>query len=309
MHTRAIQVNTSNKVLCETFDSYVFRAYVWSSEHGLKDVGALDSSSPLTVPQAMNEPGHVVGSGRGSKGTLKAFFWTPEGGILEIDAPGWSEALDINDSDQVVGYSDNRAFIWSQQDRFRYIGPEDALFSAATAVNRFGLVVGWARYQEDQPRAFFWSPEEGLIDLGGLSLSFPLSMAYEISDRGVVVGHSLSMAGNGQEQEVRAFRWTPENGMEGLGRAPSNSRIALNALGQIVGTNLQASDVENPLAFLWTEEGRVTLTATPEPTGLASEGVAINNHGQIAGNTLLSEGLTRAYLWEVRFVSRFSDDD
>ena len=134
-------------------------------------------------------------------------------------------------------------------------------------------------------------------------------MAYEISDRGVVVGHSLSMAGNGQEQEVRAFRWTPENGMEGLGRAPSNSRIALNALGQIVGTNLQASDVENPLAFLWTEEGRVTLTATPEPTGLASEGVAINNHGQIAGNTLLSGGLTRAYLWEVRFVSRFSDDD
>ncbi len=97
--------------------------------------------------------------------------------------------------------------------------------------------------------------------------------------------------------------------MEGLGRAPSNSRIALNALGQIVGTNLQASDIENPLAFLWTEEGRVTLTATPEPTGLASEGVAINNHGQIAGNTLLSEDLTRAYLWEVRFVSRFSDDD
>ena len=61
VHTRAVQVNTSNKVLCETFDSYVFRAYVWSPEGGLKDVGALDSSSPLTVPQAMNEPGHVVG--------------------------------------------------------------------------------------------------------------------------------------------------------------------------------------------------------------------------------------------------------
>ena len=206
LHTRAVQVNASSKVLCETFDSYVFRAYVWSPEVGLKDVGALDSSSPLTVPQAMNETGHVVGSSRGSKGALKAFFWTPESGILEIDAPGWSEALDINDADQVVGYSDNRAFIWSQQDYFRYIGPEDALFSAATAVNRFGQVVGWARYQEDQPRAFFWSPEEGLIDLGGLSLSFPLSMAYEISDHGVVVGHSLSMAGNGQEQQVRAFR-------------------------------------------------------------------------------------------------------
>ena len=304
VHTRAVQINTSNKVLCETFDSYVFRAYVWSPEGGLKDVGALDSFSPLTVPQAMNEPGHVVGSSRGSGGTLKAFVWTPETGILEIDAPGWSEALDINDSDQVVGYSDNRAFIWSQQGGFRYIGPEDVLFSAATSVNRFGQVVGWARYQEDQPRAFFWSPEEGLIDLGGLNPSFPLSMAYEISDRGVVVGHSLSMAGNGQEQEVRAFRWTPESGMEGLGRAPSNSRIALNALGQIVGTNLQASDVGNPLAYLWTEEGRVTLTATPDPTGLSSEGVAINNHGQIAGNTLLSEDLTRAYLWEVRFVSR-----
>ena len=75
--------------------------------------------------------------------------------------------------------------------------------------------MGWARYQEDQPRAFFWGPQEGLIDLGGLNPSFPLSMAYEISDLGIVVGHSLSMAGNGQEQEVRAFRWTPESGMEG----------------------------------------------------------------------------------------------
>ncbi len=307
VHTRAVQINTSNKVLCETFDSYVFQAYVWSPEGGLKDVGALDSSSPLTVPQAMNEPGHVVGSSRGSEGTLKAFVWTPETGIVEIEAPGWSEALDINDNDQVVGYSDNRAFIWSQQGGFLYIGPEDALFSAATSVNRFGQVVGWARYQEDQPRAFFWGPQEGLIDLGGLNPSFPLSMAYEISDLGIVVGHSLSMAGNGQEQEVRAFRWTPESGMEGLGRAPSNSRIALNGLGQIVGTNLQASDAGNPLAYLWTEEGRVTLTATPDPTGLPSEGVAINNHGQIAGNTLLSEDLTRAYLWEVRFVSRRGD--
>ncbi len=303
VHTRAVQVNTSSKVLCETFDSYVFQAFVWSPEGGLKDVGALDSSSPLTVPQAMNEQGNVVGSSRGSGGTLKAFVWAPETGILEIDAPGWSEALDINDSDQVVGYSDNRAFTWSQQDGFRYIGPEDALFSAATSVNRFGQVVGWARYQEDQPRAFFWSPEEGLIDLGGLNPSFPLSVAHEISDRGVVVGHSLSMVGDGQEQEVRAFRWTPENGMEGLGRAPSNSRIALNALGQIVGTKLQASEVGNPLAYLWTEEGRVTLTATPDPAGLPSEGVAINNHGQIAGNTLVAEDLTRAYLWEVRFVS------
>ena len=309
VHTRAVQINSSSKVLCETFDSYVFQAYVWSLEGGLRDVGALDSSSPLTVPQAMNEQGHVVGSSRGSEGTLKAFVWAPETGILEIDAPGWSEALDINDSDQVVGYSDNRAFTWGQQDGFRYIGPEDALFSAATSVNRSGQVVGWARYEEDQPRAFFWSPEEGLIDLGGLNPGFPLSMAYEISDRWVVVGHSLSMAGNGQEQEVRAFRWTAENGMEGLGRAPNNSRIALNALGQIVGTNLQASDVGNPLAYLWTEEGRVTLTATPEPTGLPSEGVAINNHGQIAGNTLLSEDLTRAYLWEVRFVSLVPGDD
>ena len=308
LHTRAVRVNASNKVLCETFDSYVFQAYVWSPEEGLNDVGALDSSSPLTIPQAMNESGHVVGSSRGSKGTLKAFFWTPESDILEIGAPGWSEALDINDSDQVVGYSDNGAFIWSQQDHFRYIGPEDARFSAATAVNRLGQVVGWARYEEDQPRAFFWSPAEGLIDLGILSSSFPLSMAYEISDGGVVVGHSLSTPGDG-EQEVRAFRWTRQEGMLGLGRAPSNSRIALNALGQIVGTNLQATGVENPLAFLWTEEGSVTLTATPEPAGLASEGVAINNRGQIAGNTRLQANLTRAYLWEVQFVSRLATGD
>ncbi len=307
MHTRAVQVNSSSQVLCETFDSYVFQAFVWSPEGGLEDVGALDSSSPLTVPQAMNQQGHVVGSSRGSGGTLRAFVWTPENGILEIEAPGWSEALDINDSDQVVGYSDNRAFTWSRWDGFQYIGPEEALFSAATSVNRSGQVVGWARYQEDQPRAFFWSSEEGLIDLGSLNLSFPLSMAYEISDRGVVVEHSLSMVGDGQDQEVRAFRWTPENGMEGLGRTPSDSRIALNALGQIVGTNLQASDVGNPLAYLWTEEGRVTLTTAPAPSGRPSEGVAINNYGQIAGNTLLAEDLTRAYLWEVRFASRQGD--
>ncbi len=301
-HTRAVQVNSANQVLCETFDSYVFRAYVWSLDDGLESVGALDSASPLTVPQAMNERGHVVGSSRGARGVLKAFVWSPETGIVDIEAPGWSEALAINEIAQVVGYSDNRAFVWSRDDGLRYIGPEAALFSTATSINRFGEIVGWARYQEDQPRAFYWSPERGFIDLGGLDLGFPLSMAYEIGDHGVVVGHSLSLGGAQQEQEVRAFRWTLSTGMESLGRAPTDSRIALNALGQIVGTNLQASEVNNPLAFLWTEEGRVTLQATPDPANLPSEGVAINNHGQIAGNTLLSNDLTRAYLWEVRFV-------
>ena len=301
IHTRALKINRSNQVLCETFDTFEFRAYVWSAETGLNDIGALNSDSSLTVPQAMSERGSVVGSSRGSGEVLKAFFWSPDSGILDIGAPGWSEALDVNDHDEVVGYADNRAFIWSRQEGFRSVGPDSAVFSTATAINNLGQVVGWARDGEDEERAFIWTPQDGLMDLGNLSEEFPLSLAFEVSDSGVVVGHSLSRSSAQQQQEVRAFRWSLETGMANLGDAPVHSRIAMNSLGQVVGTSLRVQGSDNPLAFLWTEEGRVTLTATPEPA-LSSEAVALNNRGQVAGNTHFPSQQSRAFLWEVRFV-------
>ena len=301
-NTRAIQINSNNHVLCEAFDTYVFQGYVWSLDNGFEDLGALNLSSPLTIPKSMNENGHVVGSSRGPRGMMRAFFWTSAIGMMDIGAPGWSEALAINGLEQVVGHSDNRAFIWAKSKGLRYIGPEKAVFSVATSLNRHGEVVGWARYEGGESRAFYWNSDRGFIDLGRLNSSFPLSMAYEIGDHGVVVGHCLGGDNSNQGHEVHAFRWTLDTGMESLGRVPNNSCISLNSLGQIVGTSLLASEIKNSLAFLWTEKGCVAFQVTPEYEGSPSEGIAINNHGQIAGNTLISDGSKRANLWEIRFL-------
>ena len=121
-------------------------------------------------------------------------------------------------------------------------------------------------------------------------------------DHGVVVGHCLGGDNSNHGHEVHAFRWTLDTGMESLGRVPNNSCISLNSLGQIVGTSLLASEIKNSLAFLWTEKGCVAFQVTPEYEGSPSEGIAINNHGQIAGNTLISDGSKRANLWEIRFL-------
>jgi probable HAF family extracellular repeat protein len=72
------------------------------------------------------------------------------------------------------------------------------------------VVVGWSVNSARNVRAFRWTADSGLQELGTLggSVSFATGVS---ADGRVVVGWSYNAAAN-----VRAFRWTAAGGMEDL---------------------------------------------------------------------------------------------
>ncbi len=304
-HTRAVKVNQAGHVLCETFNSNIFRGMVWTPTAGLVDIGSLDPKAPFTQVRAINQEGVVVGASRDKTGHLRAFVWSAPSGMLDLGIPGDSEAWAINDLGQVVGYTEQtfstgvqtRAFFWDPIDGLRFVRPEGAPLSIATALNNNGQVVGYAEFEDGYPHAFLWSREKGLVNLGMVSSDFPISLATAVNDLGQVVGQSVSVVEPDQPQQVRAFRWTETEGIKDIGASTGESPLAINAIGQIVGAYLEDSLGDPPSAILWTEAGQVELQDSESTV------IALNNRNQAVGSSLAGDEQRHAFLWEVRIKS------
>jgi probable HAF family extracellular repeat protein len=120
-------------------------------------------------------------------------------------------------------------------------------------------------------------------DLGTLGRSFITSSAVDINENGQIVG------GSGTGSLGRAFIWesgkmTPLGTLGGLESAAS----AINDQGQVIGGSLTRKPAKGH-SFLWQNGKMIDLAP------LAA--IAINNHGQIVGNTRTASGVTHAALW------------
>jgi len=156
--------------------------------------------------------------------------------------------------------------------------------SEARAVNDRGQVVGDSIPAGLGPEhAFLW--EQGRMrDLGTLGGAF--SVAQAINDHGRVVGTSTTAGG-----ETHAFSWAGGR-MRDLGLAAFATANDLNDRGQVTG------GVPLPAAFhaYRLQDGHlVDLDGVDVPY---SEGVAINETGQVAGNsTPAPAAFNHAFLW------------
>lgn len=131
-------------------------------------------------------------------------------------------------------------------------------------------------------------------DLG--TLGGANSRAYAINEQGWVVGEAETAKG-----PLRAFLWTPEQGMRDLGACGGeiSRAYAINERGQVVG---EAEDEQGRLRpFRWdSEQG---LEGLPLPPGFREGFVyALNNFGVLVGGGEGDAG-TRALVWTVDGVS------
>ena len=274
----------------------------WADGYTLYGLGTLGGE--YSRANAVNSHGDVVGYSVNGNGQTEAFLWTGSGGMVGL---GWlpgdigSEALGINGSDQVVGYSYDdhyrHAFIWTQNGGMVPLGDLPGGFdsSEATGINNSGQVVGYGNTDRGN-EAFLWTSGGGMVSLGFLPGSNAygwVSVALGINNAGEVVGSNNEATGH------EAFLWTATDGMKGLGDlngGPFESTAnAINDAGQIVGFGYTSATDRQ--AFLCTPSGQMTaLGALPGSPYLYSEARGINSRGQVVGYSQSQWGES-AFLW------------
>ncbi len=233
-------VNAAGQVALSTIDRENNpQACRWSiTEKEALSLGTLASHDPRSLAKAINDRGHIVGTVHEEENNLvHAFYWTPTSGMRRLPSFGGSQTVpvDINDRDQVVGQS----------------------------INADGL-----------ERAFLWTADNGIRDLGSLveetekTRSLTKQDSANIGTVATELGEPvLSPGGKVFKQAVisSVLRRQSEAG-------------AVNEQGWVVGTSRAIDGLDHP--FLWKPEtGMIDLGILPGYVGGAPTG--INNRGQV----------------------------
>jgi probable HAF family extracellular repeat protein len=139
--------------------------------------------------------GELAGSNPNKVGGVRALLWTG-GKLIRLLAPldADSEALDINDSDSVVGVITrmpgdtgiSQAVLW-RKNRRSALGTLGGQSSYAIGINNDAEIVGAADTPEAKTHAFLWK-DGRMSDLG--TLGAPESAAVDINNRHQIVGQS-----------------------------------------------------------------------------------------------------------------------
>ena len=146
-------------------------------------------------------------------------------------------------------------------------------FSTATAINRWGTVVGYSTTVAGQMHAFRWNgfPMQDLTPSSGDFSGGEFSRAIDINDLGQIAG-TARLTGTGECEQLgpvsggcRAFRWNGTT-MQNLGTLPGgNFSVAtdINEVGHVVG--FSTTTAHYPARFAETESRRPTRSTGTAP--------------------------------------------
>ncbi|MCC5639110.1 DUF3466 family protein [Nostoc sp. CHAB 5844] len=194
-NSQATSINNLGQVLVKAqVNAARFQSFVWNSTNGatssLSDIfifaNDINDSGQIAAGTAILDTGGNLVTNLGQLPTEDEF-----GSINQANA--------INNQGQVVGFSNDRAFFWSEETGIVALTNS---FSEARDINDNGEVVGVFSNS-----AFVGSQTQGLLDLNSLidpSLGWTLLEANGINNQGQIVGFGLNSNGQG-----RAFLLTP----------------------------------------------------------------------------------------------------
>ncbi len=282
----AVAINGNGSVLVTgTAGNSRPHSWLWHPEKGILDIGSLGGGT--TRASELNELDQVIGSSETASGIAQAFVWSPEAGITNL---GGMTALAINDLGQVVGWAGLYSFFWDPATGFRRIG-EIGVVAKPLYINNAGEVVGYAAFKRDTPpRAFLWTPSQGILDLGFLP-GDRMSCAYRVSETGEIFGVSTAAT-----DEARGVVWSRNGEMRELTEGLPFEFVPEppEAMPRVPTIPIGSSAVST---LRWLEEVQKTSGSSSEEV---SQPVSVNGRGQIVGNVSIRGGGTQAVMWQLR---------
>jgi uncharacterized membrane protein len=226
--------------------------FLWSASEGLRDLGSF-------APRAINNKGDMAG-----QCPFEEFFIKPcvmiNGLVTFVPVGANGDATGINARGDVVGTT------------FVQLDPDFDGDAWSFILSRHGQLTLLPPDPDD--------PQVGQE-----------TRAYDINNRGMVVGSRLVFAGRGLQAAV----WTVDGQLVKALRGPSIGR-ALNNAGAVVGVVLD-EDL-NERAFLWRRK-RDALQL-PGIGGAFTSAEDINDRGQVVGVATTATGEPHAVIWRVR---------
>lgn len=183
-------INDSGHVVGEsvTAGSDVHAFFTGANGVGMTDLGTLGGA--FSSAASINDSGRVVGYSETANGNLHAFITDANGtGMTELRVGGNSIAIDINDLNQVLGYSGNDPFLVGANGGKIDLSLLDVVVAEGwtdiqvTGINNHGQIAGYGHHHNFGTEAFLLSfsqdtifpppipePETYVMLLAGLSL-------------------------------------------------------------------------------------------------------------------------------------------
>jgi probable HAF family extracellular repeat protein len=202
--------------------SFAFR---WTAATGMQGLGTL--GGPSSKANGVSRSGGViVGEALDALGVARAFRWSLGGGMQALGSLGGaSSARAVSDDGRVVvgmaidAAGNRRAFRWTlaggMQDLAALPGSPATEYEASAVSADGAVVVGSSL--GFPPRAFRWTSALGMEDLGALQPGCGAT-AFDVSADGqTVVGMADELP---PINLVKAFRWSPVDGMRDVGIPP-----------------------------------------------------------------------------------------
>jgi probable HAF family extracellular repeat protein len=257
----ATAINDAGVVVGET----EVGGFDWTKESGMR---ALASSSGFTSePHGVNADGFVVGA-VASEGLWRAAEWSPDGALRVRDFIGIGN--DVNDAGLVAGELHGPGgpypATWTAASDPSVIPLGQGHTGRAHALNASGAVVGEMTAQDDSSgqsgptRAFVWTKEAGLRDLGwpaAFAAGEGSVSAQDVNDRLEIVGEASSRTAG------FAFIWTPASGLRDL-NSLIESRGGPEAPPALTGA-LAINNRGEIMAYSWTSSGAKAFLLRPMP--------------------------------------------
>ncbi len=296
----------------------------YSQTYTVTDLGVLPGKK-MSVPAAINNMGQVVGTSFSSEDDASAFLYNYNGGDIQdlgnTISGSVSRAFGINANGVAVGFSTfggkeptNHAAMFAKGSAADLGVLNGMTQSFAQGVNSAEQVVGYCNAKPDSnlSRAFLWTANRGMLDLGTLGGNY--SQALSINDSGSITGNAATPKGVRHafliEANPKASRFS--NGMIDLGTLGGDSSYgtSINAYDHVAGYSTTPDGRTH--AFLYSETMQdLGSLGGKSPDSDQSYALSVNAIDQVVGYTFLpvdktlhgSMGGPSFQLQQVAFIS------